>query len=39
MTIPVPQLDDRTFGQLVDEARRRASLTCPDWTDLSLIHI
>jgi predicted phage baseplate assembly protein len=35
MTLPVPQLDDRTFTQLVDEARRRAALTCPDWTDLT----
>lgn len=35
MTLPVPNLDDRTFADLVDEARRRIAATCPAWTDLS----
>lgn len=35
MTIPLPNLDDRTFTQLVDDARQRIAATCPEWTDLS----
>ena len=35
MTLRLPDLDDRTFTQLVDEARRRIEATCPTWTDLS----
>jgi hypothetical protein len=35
MTIPLPNLDDRTFTQLVEDARRRIETTCPEWTDLS----
>ena len=35
MPLPSPNLDDRTFEQLVDQARRRIRRTCPDWTDLS----
>ncbi len=35
MSLPSPNLDDRTFAQLVAEAKRRASLACRDWTDLS----
>src|SRR5262245_41996475 len=35
MTIPLPNLDDRTFDQLVREARERIAATCPEWTDLS----
>lgn len=35
MTLPLPNLDDRTFVQLVEEARRRIEQTCPAWTDLS----
>ena len=35
MTLRLPDLDDRTFAQLVDEARRRIEATCPEWTDLS----
>ncbi|MFP3907285.1 MAG: putative baseplate assembly protein [Acidimicrobiales bacterium] len=35
MTIELPNLDDRTFTQLVREARRRIEQTCPEWTDLS----
>jgi hypothetical protein len=35
MPLPSPNLDDRTFHQLVDEARRRIAQSCPEWTDLS----
>ena len=35
VTLRLPDLDDRTFTQLVDEARRRIEATCPDWTDLT----
>jgi len=36
MTLPVPNLDDRNFVELVREARERIARTCPDWTDLSV---
>ncbi|WP_020576028.1 putative baseplate assembly protein [Actinopolymorpha alba] len=36
MTLPVPDLDDRTFVDLVLEARERIARTCPTWTDLSI---
>ncbi|HYO49494.1 MAG TPA: baseplate J/gp47 family protein [Chloroflexia bacterium] len=35
MTLPSPNLDDRDFAGLVEEARRRIMQTCPEWTDLS----
>lgn len=35
MALLSPNLDDRNFTDLLEEARRRAVLTCPDWTDLS----
>lgn len=35
MTLPLPNLDDRSFAELVDDARRRIAATCPEWTDLS----
>ncbi len=35
MTLPIPDLDDRTFADLVREARDRIARTCPEWTDLS----
>ena len=35
MTLRLPDLDDRTFTQLVDEAKRRIEATCPTWTDLT----
>ncbi|MGC5052346.1 putative baseplate assembly protein [Micromonospora sp. DT48] len=35
MTLPVPHLDDRTFLDLVTEARDRIRQSCPEWTDLS----
>jgi hypothetical protein len=34
--IPVPNLDDRRFDDLVAEARDRVRRSCPDWTDLSV---
>ncbi len=36
MALPVPNLDDRTFQDLVNEARRRIPLYCPEWTDHNL---
>lgn len=33
MRLPEIQLDDRTFQDLVNEARHRVSLSCPEWTD------
>jgi hypothetical protein len=36
MSLPVPHLDDRTFQQLLDEARQRVVQACPEWTDQSL---
>jgi hypothetical protein len=36
MTLPVPNLDDRGFVDLVREARERITRTCPEWTDLSV---
>src|SRR5437763_14142584 len=33
MTLPVPNLDDRRFQDLVDEAKRRIPRYCPEWTD------
>ncbi|HKD97890.1 MAG TPA: baseplate J/gp47 family protein [Micromonosporaceae bacterium] len=34
--IPVPNLDDRRFADLVREAREKIAVTCPEWTDLSV---
>jgi Baseplate J-like protein len=36
MTLQVPNLDDRTFLDLVTAARQRIQDTCPSWTDLSV---
>src|SRR5512142_428151 len=33
MPLPIPNLDDRTFQDLVDEAKRRIPRYCPSWTD------
>jgi predicted phage baseplate assembly protein len=33
MSLPTPQLDDRTFQGLVDEAKRMVQQRCPEWTD------
>jgi Baseplate J-like protein len=35
MALTSPNLDDRTFEQLLDEAKRHVMRTCPAWTDLS----
>ena len=36
MTLPVPNLDDRTFVDLVREARERIAQAAPEWSDLSV---
>ncbi len=33
MTLPIPNLDDRRFQDLVDEAKRQIPKYCPNWTD------
>jgi predicted phage baseplate assembly protein len=33
MSLPTPNLDDRRFQDLVDEAKRRVQQKCPEWTD------
>lgn len=33
MPIPLPNLDDRTFAELTEEARALAPVLYPDWTD------
>ncbi|MGH9070725.1 MAG: putative baseplate assembly protein [Acidimicrobiales bacterium] len=33
MALPAPNLDDRRFQQLVDEAKRMVQVNCPEWTD------
>ncbi|MDH6577883.1 putative baseplate assembly protein [Kitasatospora sp. MAP5-34] len=33
MALPAPDLDDRRFQQLVDEAKRFIQQRCPEWTD------
>lgn len=33
MTLPAPNLDDRRFQDLVDEAKRLVQQRCPEWTD------
>lgn len=33
MTLPVPNLDDRTFQDLVDDAKRMVQQRCAEWTD------
>jgi predicted phage baseplate assembly protein len=33
MPLPAPNLDDRGFQDLVDEAKRRVMQHCPEWTD------
>lgn len=35
MPLYSPQLDDRTFAELVEEAKRRVQEASPEWTDLS----
>jgi predicted phage baseplate assembly protein len=36
MALEAPRLDDRTFNDLMAEARQRISLYCPEWTDHNL---
>jgi predicted phage baseplate assembly protein len=36
MTLTTPRLDDRTFADIAEEARRRIPLYCPEWTDHNL---
>ena len=36
MALPSPNLDDRTFAQLVEAARNRIIARCPEWSDLSV---
>lgn len=33
MSLPAPNLDDRTFQSLVDDAKRMVQQRCPEWTD------
>lgn len=33
MSMPAPNLDDRRFQDIVDEAKRRITRYCPEWTD------
>ena len=33
MSLPAPNLDDRRFQDIVDEAKRRIARLCPEWTD------
>ncbi|MFB7056442.1 putative baseplate assembly protein [Streptomyces vinaceus] len=33
MSLPIPQLDDRRFQDLVDDAKRMVMRRCPEWTD------
>lgn len=33
MSLPAPHLDDRSFQDLVDEAKRLVQQRCPQWTD------
>jgi predicted phage baseplate assembly protein len=33
MALPVPDLDDRRFQDLVDDAKRMVQQRCPEWTD------
>ena len=36
MALPVPNLDDRKFQDIVSEARSKIPLYCPKWTDYNL---
>jgi predicted phage baseplate assembly protein len=33
MSLPAPNLDDRRFQDLVDDAKRHVQAHCPEWTD------
>jgi predicted phage baseplate assembly protein len=36
MSLPVPNLDDRKFQDIVDEAKRLIPSLCPEWTNHNL---
>ncbi len=36
MTLPAPNLDNRRFQEILDEARRLIPKFCPEWTDHNL---
>src|SRR5437660_11073417 len=36
MPLPAPNLDDRSFQDILDEARRMIPRLCPEWTDHNL---
>ncbi|MCG8364043.1 MAG: putative baseplate assembly protein [Pseudanabaenales cyanobacterium] len=36
MTLPLPQLDNRTFAQLVEEAQKLIPRYAPEWTDYNI---
>ena len=36
MPLPVPNLDDRRFQDIVDEAKRLIPTYCPEWTNHNL---
>src|SRR5205807_6320292 len=33
MSLPSPNLDDRSFQDIVDDVKRQIGLRCPEWTD------
>lgn len=33
MSLPAPNLDNRTFQDIVDDVKRQVGLRCPEWTD------
>lgn len=33
MSLPAPNLDNRTFQNIVDDVKRQVGLRCPEWTD------
>ncbi|HTQ09532.1 MAG TPA: putative baseplate assembly protein, partial [Fimbriimonadaceae bacterium] len=33
MSLPVPNLDTRSFQEIVDDSKRQIGLRCPEWTD------
>ena len=35
MSLPIPDLDDRRFQDIVDEAKRLIPAICPEWTNLN----
>jgi hypothetical protein len=36
MSLPIPDLDDKTFEELVEEAKKLIPLYAPEWTDHNL---